>query len=647
MFDNLSATELQLALANIATLPPDEQAMISSLVEEAIRQRTLQACRDDFLSFVRYMWPGFICGPHHLEMAKQFQLISEGKENRITLSLAPRSGKSMLTSVYFPAWFLGKYPTKKIMQASHKAELAVGFGRQVRELFSDPKFQDVFPGISLKTDNKAAGRWATNKGGSYLAAGVGAGIAGFGADLCFRGDMLVTTDRGDVPISDLVANYKIKKVLARNPDDGSVFFANIIGRGSRFSESMIDIFCDGTTIHCTPNHPFYVQWLGYTEAQYLKPGNLLVRPDGSTNPVESVSDIYYPEGGEVVYNISVEGVQNYFVQRFQIHNCLIDDPHDEQQAIAGIYDPSVYDKAYDWYLSGPRQRLQPGAAVAIIATRWSKIDLIGRLLSDAKDKGADKWKEIKFPALDENGNSYWPEYWPTAELMATRQAIIATGSLWRWNAQYLQNPTSEEGALIKNQWWRHWDRAHSPKCEFIIQSWDTANRTTARSNYSVCTTWGVFHNEEEGCSNIILLDCWRGKLEFPDLKQKALELYKEWEPDSCVIEQKSAGEALITEFRRMGLYVEDYTPTRGDGDKVMRVNAVTDIFASGVVWIMEADWTSTVLDEAQAFPMGENDDIVDTIAMALSRFRRGNFVALPSDDWEDEDFSPTKKADYY
>ena len=509
MFDTLTLSELNTALANVRHLPSNEQEALYALIEKAIHERILENCRNNFLDFVRYVWPGFICGPHHEVMANEFQRLASGEEKRLSISLPPRSGKSMLTAVYFPAWFLGKYPDKKILQASHKAELATGFGRQVRELFSDPKFQEVFPGVTLKADNKAAGRWGTNKGGSYLAVGVGAGIAGFGSDLC-----------------------------------------------------------------------------------------------------------------------------------------LIDDPHNEQDAISGIYDPEVYNKTYEWYLTGPRQRLQPGARIAVISTRWSKIDLIGRLLEDAHSKGGDKFKEIKFPALvDEDTKSYWPEYWPVEELLATKRAIVATGSLWRWNAQYQQMPTSEEGALIKSKWWNFWD-GRPPSCDYVIQAWDTASRTTQRSNYSVCTTWGVFYNESTGVSNIILLDCWRDKLEFPDLKRQALALYKEWEPDSCVIEQKSAGEALITEFRRMGLYVEDYTPTRGSGDKVARVNAVTDIFASGVVWMLDRDWSSDVLDECQSFPMGANDDIVDTVAMALSRFRRGNFIKLETDD-DEPDTDLYKKAAYY
>ncbi|CAB4122672.1 Archaeophage PsiM2, terminase large subunit [uncultured Caudovirales phage] len=509
MLESLSLQELNAALLNLKSLPEEEQASLYELIEASIKERNLKNCRENFLAFVEYIWPAFICGPHHRIMAEEFQKIADGKNGRLALSLPPRSGKSMLTSVFFPLWYLGKYPDKKLLQTSHKGELAVGFGRQVRDYFDDPKYKEVFPEAGLKADNKASGRWATNQGGSYYAVGVGAGLAGFGADLC-----------------------------------------------------------------------------------------------------------------------------------------LIDDPHNEQEAIAGVYDPEVYNKVYEWYLTGPRQRLQPGARVAIISTRWSKIDLIGRVLADSKERGGDKFKEINIAALlNDDTESYWPEYWPLEELLATKRAIVATGSLWRWNAQYMQSPVSEEGSLIKGQWWNFWDKA-PPKCEFIIQAWDTASRTTQRSNYSVCTTWGIFYNEEKGCANIILLDCWRDKVEFPELKRQALSLYREWEPDSCVIEQKSAGEALITEFRRMGLYVEDYTPTRGDGDKVARVNAITDIFASGVVYTLNRDWTPMVLEEAQAFPMGANDDIVDTIAMALSRFRRGNFLKLDSDEPDfDADFN--KKADYY
>jgi len=457
------------------------------------------------------MWPGFICGEHHKVMAESFQAMAEGKKKRLTLSLAPRAGKSELTCVFFPAWFLGKYPDKKIIQVSHKAELAVGFGRKVRNLFSDPVFREVFPGVSLRQDSKAAGRWDTNKGGSYYATGVGAGLAGFGADVA-----------------------------------------------------------------------------------------------------------------------------------------IADDLHADTDAVQAMYDPEVFNRVYEWWTSVLRQRLQPGARMALIGTRWGERDIIGRLLDDQKNRNGDKWEVINFPAIREDGSSYWPEFWPIEELMATKAAITAEGGLYKWNAQYMQRPTDPTGSLIKPEWWNIWNRP-APKCEFLIQSWDTAGRTTQRSNYSVCTTWGVFYKEDSDRPQVIMLDCWRDKVEFPELKKKALDLYKHWAPDACIVERRSAGEALVAEMRRAGIFLTDYTPTRHDGDKVVRVNAITDIFASGVVHIMNRDWTSTVLDEAGAFPMGANDDIVDTICMALVRFRQGHFLRLESDEDDGKEFNPGlyEKADYY
>ena len=367
--------------------------------------------------------------------------------------------------------------------------------------------------------------------------------------------------------------------------------------------------------------------------------------------VEWVSGVYEVEGGERVYNLTVSDHHNYFADGILTHNCLIDDPHSDQEAPLAAFDPEIFNRVYEWFNAGPRQRLQPGGRIILTATRWGLRDLIGRLKDDEKQRGADKWKKIEFPAIyqDKDGKdrSYWPEFWPLEELQATKAAIIAGGSAWKWNAQYLQNPTSEEGALIKKAWWNVWKHDFEPDCEFKIQVWDTANKATQRSNYSVCTTWGVFYPQDADSAHIILLDMFMDKLEFPDLKTKALQLYRKHEPDSLVIEGKNAGDSLIFELRKMGLYVENFTPTRGDGDKVARVNAITDIFASGVVWIMDREWRATVEDQAVAFPNGTDDDIVDTISMALARFRRGNFIRLASDEEDEYEPNYLEKADYY
>jgi predicted phage terminase large subunit-like protein len=240
-----------------------------------------------------------------------------------------------------------------------------------------------------------------------------------------------------------------------------------------------------------------------------------------------------------------------------------------------------------------------------------------------------------------SGNSLWPEFWPVNELLALKEELPP----YKWNAQYQQKPTGEEGALVKRDWWQLWEGERAPACEFIIQSWDTAYTKNQRSDYSACTTWGVFHkDEDESDVNIILLDAWKGKVEFPDLKAKAKEMYDDWEPDACIIEAKAAGAPLIFELRRMGVMVQDFTPTRGN-DKFVRLNSVTDLFSSGKVWAPDKRWAEDVIEEFARFPNAEHDDLVDSGVQALMRFRQGGFLRLGSDE-EDEPLHRRKRVYY-
>lgn len=501
----LDPSQLELALKILPTLSPAEQREMIRLLETVVEGQSIQKCRDSFLPFVRRMWPSFVDGAHHRKIADAFERVMKGELKRVTISIPPRSSKSELSSFMLPAWFLGHYPDKKIIQASHKAELAVGFGRKVRNLVGSEEYREIFPDLHLTADSKAAGRWNTSKQGIYYATGVGAGLAGFGADLL-----------------------------------------------------------------------------------------------------------------------------------------IIDDPHDEQEAMHGAHNPEVFAKAWDWYQTGPRQRLQPGAAIVVIATRWSKQDLIGKLTQAMIEKeGADQWEVIEIPAILPSGNSYWPEFWKTEELLATKANIPAV----RWNAQYQQNPTGEEGAIVKRDWWKRWSRPALPKCEYVIQAWDTAFRATNRSNFSVCQTWGVFVDDTDGEYSLIVLDSYRDRVEFPDLKKQAIRLYREHEPDSCVIEAKANGDALINEMRMMGIPVQDYTPSRGQ-DKVVRLNAVADLFAQGRVYAPQTRWADELIEEVAEFPYGDNDDQVDAMTLGLMRYRQGNFIRLDNDDDED-DVDDLKRADYY
>jgi len=492
-------------LKNLPNLPENEQREILALIEELEEAESKEEARDGFMPFIKRVWPAFIEGRHHKIMGDAFERVARGELKRLIINMPPRHTKSEFASYLLPAWFLGRFPDKKIIQTAHTAELSVGFGRKVRNLVDSDDYKTVFPNMGLRADSKAAGRWSTSKGGEYFAIGVGGAVTGKGADLL-----------------------------------------------------------------------------------------------------------------------------------------IIDDPHSEQEGQSA--DPSVFDKVYEWYTSGPRQRLQPGGAIIVVMTRWHKRDLTGQIVkSSVQRAGTDEWELIEFPAIMPSGKSLWPQFWPLEELESLRNELPAP----KWNAQYQQNPTSEEGALVKREWWKEWEQDTPPPCEFIIQSWDTAFLKTQRSDYSACTTWGVFYHPDdngETQANIILLDALKERLEFPELKKKAYEYYEYWEPDACIVEAKAAGTPLIFELRAMGILVSEYTPSRGN-DKIARVNAVADLFASGNVWRPNTRFAEEVVEEFAAFPAGEHDDLVDSSTQALLRFRQGGFLRLHTDE-EDEPFYP-KRASYY
>jgi hypothetical protein len=322
---------------------------------------------------------------------------------------------------------------------------------------------------------------------------------------------------------------------------------------------------------------------------------------------------------------------------------IIDDPHSEQEAMIAAANPEVFDKVYEWYTSGPRQRLQPGGAIVVVMTRWSERDLTGRVIHDAASREkSDEWEVIELPAIMPSGKPLWPEFWKLEELEALKEEL----SVSKWNAQYQQSPTGEEGALVKREWWQKWKGEDPPPCEFIIQSWDTAFTKGERSDYSACTTWGVFYKDgNEKDANIILLDALKQRMEFPELKEAALRQYQEFEPDACIIEAKAAGSPLIFELRRMGIVVSEYTPVRGN-DKFVRLNSVTDLFKSGKVWAPETRWAQEVIEEMAAFPNAPHDDLVDSSTQALIRFRQGGFLRLDSDERDDPLMFKRKRVYY-
>jgi len=540
--------DLNLLLDNVDNCTPKEQAELLKLIEEFEEKRRLDACRDDLIEFCKVMQPDYKVGKHHRVLADMLMALEQGVggralggKDRVCVNMPPRHGKSQLISIYFPAWFLGRNPDKKILMVSHTTDLAETFGRKVRNLIASEEYAAIFPSTKLAIDSKAARRWNTSAGGEYFACGVGSALAGRGA-----------------------------------------------------------------------------------------------------------------------------------------HLLLVDDPHNEQDIINGNLD--VFDKAYEWFTYGARTRLMPGGCVAICQTRWHMDDITGRLVRDmAQNELADKYEVVEFPAIFELEQqvevpsdpddpdsptkattkivekALWPEFYDLPALHRTKASM----PLFQWNAQYQQNPTAEEAAVVKREWWNLWPHEDPPKCEYIIISLDAAAETSNRADYTAITVWGVFLYEDPirdnagdvvgvpNTFNLILLDSVRRRLEFPELKDEAMKLYQQWTPDAFIVEKKGSGTPLYQELRRSGLFVQEYTPHRGSGDKMARLNSVADIIRSQMVWVPQTRWAEELVEEVAGFPFMSHDDLVDSTVMALMRFRQGGFLRLPSDEPEEQRYFKGKRTKGY
>ena len=486
-------------MENVSNLESLDTNTLKLILRKALVEKQEKG-QKDFLQFVKMVWPEFVQGHHHKVYAEKLNRVANGELKRLIVNMPPRHTKSEFASHLFPAFFMGRHPKAKLIQTTHTGELSIRFGRKTKNLLESEEYAKVFPNVTLSTDSKAAGRWESNHGGEYFAAGVGGAITGRGADLL-----------------------------------------------------------------------------------------------------------------------------------------VIDDPHSEQDALS----PGVLDSHYEWYTSGPRQRLQPGGAIVLVMTRWSVKDLTGKLLeAQGKDDKTDQWEIVEFPAVI-NDKPMWGNFWTMDGLMGVKASIPVS----KWNAQWMQAPTSEEGALIKREWWKKWENDKIPNLEFIIQSYDTAFSKKETADYSAITTWGVFRPNDDTQPSLILLDAKRGRWNFPELKKEAMEGYKYWEPEVVIVEAKASGLPLTHELQKAGIPVINFTPSKGN-DTHARVNSGAPLFEAGAIWAPNKKFAEEVIEECAAFPFGDHDDYVDSTTQALMKYRQGYHVTL-KDDFRDEKVDRAVGRAYY
>jgi predicted phage terminase large subunit-like protein len=801
--NNISLKDIP-SILPLLSLPEQERLLAELEKLEELKMRKLS--QERFLPFVNQVWPSFISGRHHAKMAEAFERVAKGECKRLIINMPPRHTKSEFASYLLPAWFLGKFPHKKVIQTAHTAELAVGFGRKVRNLVDQEIYAKIFPGLGLQADSKAAGRWATNKGGDYFAIGVGGAVTGKGADLliiddphseqeatiaetspeiydkvyewytsgprqrlqpggsivivmCMTGDTLVLMADGvekplkDIRPGDIVATF----------DHGKLSVAKVNNWQSNGVDSIYQIQTQsGKILRANERHPFLVMNEGvleWTRLKNLRVGDLLVSLKGAidrqeqkqswenavpawqktvtiveilTRPIsrlgrmvsgkvkavlagnqslqegcalnatEHSTNRQSPPQSKIELDVSSTGMASLWsstkrwfksvatfvtcasapqmtptlvhtgMENFALttattperfgDSCVttvtsLSDTERRQAYLNELHrisdftvdqivaiTPDGQEEVFDVEIDRTENFIANG--VVSHNTRWSKRDLTGQVVKAASVRGGEEWEVIEFPAILPSGNPLWPEFWSLNELTALREELPNT----KWMAQYQQNPTSEASAIVKREWWQIWDHEDPPHCDFILQAWDTAFEKTNRADYSACTTWGVFYQEDADSgrieANIILLNAYRGRLEFPALKRKVLEQMEEYDPDSVIIEKKASGAPLIYELRSMGIPVQEFTPVKGN-DKIARLNAVSDLFASKKVWAPPTRWAEEVIDEVASFPAGDHDDYVDSTSLALMRFRKGGFLRVDLDEDDPPQHWRRKAPVYY
>ena len=505
----------------------DEDYLVSLVnLNSLLATQVLENSKNDFLTFVRLVAPTLVSdwrmGKHIEVISNKLKQLESGEVKRLMVFLPPRSSKSVICSKLFPAWYIGRNPEHEILTVSHSDQLSSDFGRSVRDIVNTEQFTNIFKGVSLRSDVRAAGKWKTNQGGMYYAAGVRSQIAGRGAHVAILDD------------------------------------------------------------------------------------------------VRSVEDSYSEAGRRYVK---------------------------------------------EWYPAGLRTRIMPNGSIVIINTRYHYDDLCGWLLKQQQEMDEYEtipWEVIRIPAwLDEEaaelldmepGGSYFPEWKSDEILRVDENEIKASNGSRYWNSLYMQDPTPEEGGLIKKQWLQEWKDDDPPACDFVIQTYDTAFSTKTTADYSVIQTWGIFsmfQKEDDGSedyvSNLILLGNVRERFEYPELRRKAHELYNRHHPDICIIEKKASGQSLIQDMRRSGLPVREYMPDR---DKVSRVYSASPLIEAGRLWIPKGKkWGDTLIDELLKFPNAAHDDQVDAMVMAVHYLRDSWHLSHPEDpEWEDE---PKKKNSTY
>lgn len=417
---------------------------------------------------------------------------------------------------------------------------------------------------------------------------------------CMTGDTPVLMSDGaekpirDIKVGDTVATYR----------DGNLCTSTVLNWINHGKDNIFEIrMASGITVRANERHPFLVDIEGsptWIRLKDLRRGHAVYRVNGEKqNTSDFILDRILeivPAGTEDVFDIEVAETENFIANGLVSHN-----------------------------------------------TRWHEEDLIGWVLANSPH---EDWEVVNIPAIAEDddalgrepGEALWPDSYPVERLLEIKATIGSRD----WAALYQQSPTAEDGNIFKREWWKWWDKSEPPECDYVLQSFDTAFSVKTSADPTSIQTWGVF-NRDDG-PHLILLGRVNRRMEFPELRSVAKELYKDWNPDGVIIEKKASGQSLTQDLRRAGIPITEYSPDR---DKVARAHAAAPLVESGRVWLPRKPWAEDFVNQLTSFPNGKNDDDVDAFTQAILRLKSGWFLQHPDDPDEDNNKPQMKRRGYW
>lgn len=324
---------------------------------------------------------------------------------------------------------------------------------------------------------------------------------------------------------------------------------------------------------------------------------------------------------------------------------VVDDPHNANEVESDL----VRQGTLEWWDQSMSTRLNDPktGAYVVIMQRLHESDLTGHVLS----KNTGNWVHLCLPMRFERDRQCITQWFvddrEDGELLVEgrfgeEEVKSLESSLGPFAAagQLQQRPKPKGGGIIKREWWTLWDETISgaqglrknvfPPFEYVIASLDTAYTTKQENDYSAMTIWGVWMDRQDN-QRIMLIYAWQDRLEFPELVKKVLKLSNEFKIDKLLIESKAAGisvaQELRTHFARENWGIQLIDP--GRGDKVARTYAIQHLFSEGMIYAPDMEWAEKLIEQAESFPKGVHDDLVDSMTQALSHLRVIGFARKP------------------